>query len=176
GAGDKDGTGVAGEEHHAVLEVGENLVEVFLEGGENLFDVFHASSEALNFMGDLDDGISGGQGRGLGGWLDGGAGSVGGCLERVEAGADLGDGSEGEVGDKGRGDQRQQNGEAGVTDGLNKPGAKGDFEEGGADADLDIEEGLIVSVEFEGDVIDARRPEDDFQGVDKGVAAQSGVV
>ncbi len=57
GAGNQDGAGVPGEQHDAVLQIGEDLVEVLAQGGEDLFDVANALAEALDFAGDLSHGI-----------------------------------------------------------------------------------------------------------------------
>ena len=55
--GDQHGAAIAGEEQDAVLEVAEDLVEVFLESGEDLFNVAHALAEALDFAGDGGGGV-----------------------------------------------------------------------------------------------------------------------
>ena len=49
-------------------------------------------------------------------------------------------------------------------------------EKGGANADADGQEGLVVAVEAERDVVDLRRPEDDAEGADQRLTAQHRII
>ncbi len=60
GVGDQGGAALRGEEQDAVLQVRHDRVEVLLEGGEDLLDIAHAAADALDLVGDLDDGVLGG--------------------------------------------------------------------------------------------------------------------
>ncbi len=50
--GDEHGAAVAGEKKDAVLQVAEDLVEVFLQGREDFFDIAHALTNLLDLAGD----------------------------------------------------------------------------------------------------------------------------
>ena len=170
GAGDQDGAGVAGEEHDAVLQVGEDLVEVLAQGGEDLLDVADALAEALDLAGNLSDSVVAARRdsrSGTGSWgrhqlgFDaaqfagcGGSASASCAASSVKALADLLDGLQSEVGHEGGDDHGDDHGQAHETERLDQPGLEGVAEKGGANADADGQEGLIVAVEAERDVVD----------------------
>src|ERR1700728_335988 len=193
GAGDEDRAGIAGEQHDAVLQIGEDLIEILAECGEDFFDVADALAEALDFSRDLGDSVVAPAGfpfRGGGSSaghlrVDGTAQIAGGRVvgegfllrgKSIEAMADLLQGLECEVGDKGGDDHGDDHGEAHEAEGLDEPGLKVVAEEGGSDADADGQERPAIEVETGRDVVDLGWAEDDAQGADEELTPQNAVV
>ena len=193
GAGDQHGAGVAGEEHDPVLQIGEDLIEVLAQGAEDFLDVADALAEAFDLAGDLGDRVPAATGFGVRGCgarqqlrlevRRSGRGRPPGEFllrgQRVEALADLFDGLQREVRHESGDDHGDDHGQAHEAEGLQQPRLEGVAEKSGADPDADREEGLIVAVKTQGDVVDLGRAEDDRRmrlatGAEDGVVGTGG--
>ena len=51
---DQDCAGIVGVEQDAVLQVGHDLIKIFLEGREDFFHVAHAAADAFDLVRDQD--------------------------------------------------------------------------------------------------------------------------
>ena len=112
GVRDQGGAALGGEQQDAILQVRHDRVEVLLHGGEDFLDVAHAAPDALDFVGDLKDGVLGRgtdeasffRRRELGGrrrpFGKRAALFEAGLLQRVQAPADLFNRLQGEVGEQ----------------------------------------------------------------------------
>jgi hypothetical protein len=151
--GNKNGAVVGGEQKDAVLEVAENLIEVFLEGGEDFFDVAHAPAKALDLSRDSDSHVA--LARAFF-FVEEFAGGV----EGIELPADELKGAQSEVGEQEGSDEGRSEHEAHEVACAVHVGQVLLFEESGADADIDRQEGLVVAFDGNADVEDGGRAKD----------------
>ncbi len=92
------------EEHHAVLQIGKDLIEILLQRRENLFHVPHATAQPFDLVRNLNYGIAG-----IASFQFSGGVALRQLGERIEALADQLDGLEGKIGHKRRNNKRDDN-------------------------------------------------------------------